>query len=191
MSAVVVRAELSGASPLGTIVPSAVMIPWEFLNESRFNPRRSDHDHADANLSQSIVALGVLQPLIVRQHPELPCHYEVVAGNRRLRAVRSAIADARLAPDFELPCLVRTLSDHDMRLIGLAENLARAELTPFEQGDEIAYLVDPRDETGRRIPRRCAADPTTGRRHWRHDLTPGKAPPQPGSWCRSRNARGV
>jgi hypothetical protein len=46
----------------------------------------------------------------------------------------------------------RELTDHDMRVIALAENLARAELTPFEQGDEIAYLIDPRDVDGRRVP---------------------------------------
>jgi ParB family transcriptional regulator, chromosome partitioning protein len=96
------RGEIGMAAATAT----AVMIPVERLAESRFNPRRASDDAAEARLAASIIALGILQPLVVRPSPDNPVRYEVAAGNRRLRAVKAAIAAGRLAADFEFPCLV-------------------------------------------------------------------------------------
>ncbi len=89
------------------------------------NPRKYFDETALDELAASIAARGVIQPIIVRPHPEGQ-GYQLVAGERRWRAAQKA----RL---HEIPALVRTLSDREVMALALIENLQREDLNPVEE----------------------------------------------------------
>jgi len=99
-------------------VPVARILP------SPFQPRRRFDRDSLAELAESIRQVGVLQPLLVRPRPE--GGYELVAGERRLRA-------AEMAGLTEVPVVVRNLDDREAALIALVENLQREDLDFFEE----------------------------------------------------------
>jgi ParB family chromosome partitioning protein len=89
------------------------------------NPRKHFDEAALAELAASIATRGVIQPIIVRPHPEAQ-GYQLVAGERRWRAAQKA----RL---HEIPALVRDLSDREVMALALIENLQREDLNPVEE----------------------------------------------------------
>ena len=89
------------------------------------NPRKHFDESALAELAASIATRGVIQPIIVRPHPEAQ-GYQLVAGERRWRAAQKA----RL---HEIPALVRDLSDREVMALALIENLQREDLNPVEE----------------------------------------------------------
>lgn len=89
------------------------------------NPRKHFDDAALDELAASIATRGVIQPIIVRPHPEGQ-GYQLVAGERRWRAAQRA----RL---HEIPALVRNLSDREVMALALIENLQREDLSPVEE----------------------------------------------------------
>src|SRR6266581_5500292 len=116
-------------------------IKLEDLRENTLNPRRHYDPHALEELTASITAKGVLQPLVVRRvgnggaerpvhgavsHTEAPEQYEVVAGSRRLRA-------AKAAGMAEIPCVVRVLTDQEVLEVMVIENLQREDVHPLEE----------------------------------------------------------
>jgi ParB family transcriptional regulator, chromosome partitioning protein len=110
-------------------------VPVERLHRGRFQPRRNfDPDQLTA-LAESIRAQGVLQPLLVRPHPEKPGEYEIVAGERRWRAAQQA----QLA---EVPVLVRDISDREAMENALVENVQRQDLNPIEEARGYNRLID-------------------------------------------------
>ena len=108
-------------------------------------PRRSFDEEALAELSESIRCYGILNPLTVRQRAG---HYELVAGERRLRA-------ARLAGLREVPCLLLDVDLEDAGLIALVENLQRKDLDFLEEAEGLRQLIDrfglSQEEAARRI----------------------------------------
>ncbi|MCX9146866.1 ParB/RepB/Spo0J family partition protein [Erythrobacter sp. WG] len=89
------------------------------------NPRKYFDETALAELAASIATRGVIQPIIVRPHPE-GSGFQLVAGERRWRAAQKA----RL---HEIPALVRNLSDREVTALALIENLQREDLSPVEE----------------------------------------------------------
>jgi ParB family chromosome partitioning protein len=89
------------------------------------NPRKYFDEAALEELAASIATRGVIQPIIVRPHPEGQ-GYQLVAGERRWRAAQKA----RL---HEIPALVRDLSDREVMALALIENLQREDLNPVEE----------------------------------------------------------
>lgn len=123
-------------------------VPIEHLRPGRAQPRHRMDEEGLAELAQSIAEKGILQPILVRAHPEEPGQYEIVAGERRWRA-------AQLAQVHEIPVLVRTLSDSESLEIALIENLQRQDLTPLEEADGYRRLIDEhahtQDELAKRV----------------------------------------
>jgi ParB family transcriptional regulator, chromosome partitioning protein len=111
-------------------------------------PRRAFDDEALLGLAESIKARGVLQPLVVR--PVAGGSYELVAGERRLRAARIAGLD-------EVPAVVRETAEAEQLELALVENVAREDLNPVEEARACATLVEDlgvsKEELGRRIGR--------------------------------------
>ncbi|MGH7072761.1 MAG: ParB/RepB/Spo0J family partition protein, partial [Stellaceae bacterium] len=113
----------AGAGVAGTA--AVRQVPVERLHRGRFQPRRNFDPEQIAQLAESIRAQGVLQPLLVRPHPELPGEFEILAGERRWRAAQAA----QLA---ELPVLVREIGHREALEIALVENIQRQDLNSIE-----------------------------------------------------------
>ena len=94
-------------------------------------PRRYFEPEALRELAESIRRYGILQPLTVRR---CSSGYELIAGERRLRA-------ARLAGLREVPCLVARSDEEESSLLSLIENLQRRDLHYLEEAGAIARLI--------------------------------------------------
>ncbi len=115
--------------------PSAGAIKLKItdIEPNRDQPRKDFADEALAELSQSISRHGILQPLIVR--PLIDGGYQLVAGERRWRA-------ARIAGLTEVPVIIRELSDEEVMLFALIENLQREDLNPMEEANGYQKLIN-------------------------------------------------
>ena len=114
------------------------------IEPNRSQPRKEFKDEALAELADSIVQHGVLQPLLVR--PLLGGGYQIVAGERRWRA-------ARMAGVSEVPVVIRDMSDHEVMELALIENLQREDLTPLEEAQGYQSLIDQYGMTQEEIAR--------------------------------------
>jgi ParB family chromosome partitioning protein len=123
-------------------------IAVELVKPNPRQPRRCFDEAALAELAESIRARGVLQPIVVRALAG--GHYELVAGERRLRA-------ARIAELESIPAVVRDAEDWERLDLALAENMAREDLNAVEEARACAMLVEDlgltKEEVGRRVGR--------------------------------------
>ena len=110
-------------------------VPIEFLRPGRYQPRHNAEDGQLANLAQSIREQGILQPILVRRHPEEPDAYEIIAGERRWRA-------AQLAEIHQVPVMIKELSDKESLEIALVENLQRQDLSALEEAQGYRRLME-------------------------------------------------
>ena len=106
-------------------------IPAGEIRPNSRQPRRAFDEDGLRELSESIRAYGILQPLTVRKTEQ---GYELVAGERRLRA-------ARMAGMRNVPCLVAQVGEEDSALLALIENLQRRDLDCWEEAEAIARLI--------------------------------------------------
>jgi ParB family chromosome partitioning protein len=95
----------------------------ETIEANRWQPRSVFHDEALRELAASMREVGVLQPLVVR--PLAEGRYELIAGERRLRA-------AKLAGLKQVPIIVRPTTDQAALEIALIENIQREDIGPLE-----------------------------------------------------------
>ena len=105
------------------------------LHPGKYQPRRFMAEDDLKDLAQSIRELGILQPILVRDHPDRPGEYEIIAGERRWRA-------AQLAQLHEVPALVKVLSNQETLEVALVENLQREDLSPLEEATGLQRLMD-------------------------------------------------
>src|SRR4051812_15724715 len=123
-------------------------IPVDLIDPNPRQPRHSFDETKLAELAESIRTRGVLQPIVVR--PLSGGRYELVAGERRLRAARIAEVDL-------IPAMLREADDWERLDLALAENMARQNLNPVEQARACAMLVEDlgitKGEVGRRVGR--------------------------------------
>ena len=119
--------------PVGRILPNPAQ------------PRKNFSEEGLLRLADSILHYGILQPLTVRPADELPAEmaskkeiplvYELIAGERRLRA-------AKMAGLLEVPCLVVAANDRRSAELAVMENWQREELSLFEEASAVASLID-------------------------------------------------
>ena len=100
------------------------------LNPTRSEPRPELLEE----LVASIKATGLIQPLIVRPVPGFPHQFEVVAGERRLRA-------AQLAGLADIPAIIREFNDQEALAVSLIENIQREELSPADEARALKRLI--------------------------------------------------
>ena len=133
---------------------TARQVPLERIVPNGRQPRRRFDAAQIAALAQSIGAQGVLQPLLVRPHGTRPGHFELVAGERRLRALR-------LLGWAEAPVHVRAIPDEHMLEAALVENLQREQLTPVEEAQAYQALLQQHGYTQESLAQRLGRDRST------------------------------
>ena len=116
-------------------VRTAKSVATEHLHPNRFQPRREFGAESLQSLAESIAANGILQPILVRRHPERPSEFEIVAGERRWRA-------AQLAQVHEIPVVIRELSDRQTLEAAIVENVQRQDLSAIEEAEGYRRLLE-------------------------------------------------
>ena len=111
----------------------AVKVKISEIEPNRSQPRKEFDEAALGDLADSIAKHGLLQPILVRPLPL--GGYEIVAGERRYRA-------SRMAGLTEVPVIIRELSEAETMELALIENLQREDLTPLEEAQGYAVLMD-------------------------------------------------
>ena len=109
------------------------MISITDIQKNPYQPRKEFDGEKLDELAQSIKENGVIQPIIVRQSPVIG--YEILAGERRYRA-------SLLAGLTSIPAVVKQLSDQEMMVQSIIENLQRENLNPIEEARAYESLVE-------------------------------------------------
>lgn len=133
-----------------TTLPHArvLEIPVDQVRPNPHQPRREFNEAALAALAESMKAAGVIQPIIVRQAPD---GYELIAGERRLRA-------ARLAGLSVIPAIVRETDPITQAQLALIENIQREDLNPIERAEAYRTLVEQLGLTQQELALRLGED---------------------------------
>ena len=104
----------------------------ELISPNVYQPRKHFNEETIEELSQSIKAYGIIQPLTVRKSGE--SRYELVAGERRLRAAKKIGLE-------KVPVIIIDITDRDSAAIALLENLQREDLNFFEEASAYYNLI--------------------------------------------------
>jgi len=115
------------------------LLPIESIIKGSYQPRIDFNAEALQQLATSIKAQGIIQAIVVRRlndytNNNSQQHYELIAGERRWRA-------AQLAGLYEIPAIVRDVSDQAMAAMSLIENIQREALKPLEQAYALRRLI--------------------------------------------------
>jgi ParB family transcriptional regulator, chromosome partitioning protein len=121
--------DISGEYVVGAIAHIAV----EKIEPNPFQPRQQFNEEELAELTLSIQAQGIIQPITVRKLGY--DKYQLISGERRLKA-------ARLAGITEIPSYIRVANDEQMLELALVENIQREELNPLEIAISFQRLLD-------------------------------------------------
>ena len=121
-------------------------VPIDTLVPNPDQPRKSMTDQGLEELAKSIALQGVIQPLLVRRSREKG-KYQIIAGERRWRA-------AQVAHLSEVPVFLKDLSDEDVMLVALIENLQREDLNAAEEASALQELKDKLSITQEELARR-------------------------------------
>ncbi|HEX5937925.1 MAG TPA: ParB/RepB/Spo0J family partition protein [Actinomycetota bacterium] len=123
---------IPGAPEAGDTGTGLLEVPTGSISPNPKQPRSRFEDEAMGELAASIREVGILQPIVVRRTGQ---GYEVVAGERRLRA-------AKLAGLATVPVVLRDSDDSDLLREALIENIHREDLNPIELGEAFRQLLD-------------------------------------------------
>lgn len=150
LSALIPGADSASASAHAHRAPST--LPIDQIQPAPHQPRTRFDDVHLAELTASVRADGLLQPILVRALG--PQRYEIIAGERRYRASKAAGLS-------EVPVVVREVSDAKAFELALVENVQREDLDPIEEADAYRHLADTYGMTQEQIAQRVGKDRTT------------------------------
>jgi len=119
------------ATPRDDGAPSVLKLAQ--LQPGKYQPRTRMDEGSLYELAESIKSQGVMQPVLVR--PVSAGRYEIIAGERRVRA-------AKLAGLDEIPVLVKPVPDEAAAVMALIENIQREDLNPLEEAQGLKRLID-------------------------------------------------
>lgn len=125
LSALIPGSETPQGSVTDISIDSIALNPWQ--------PRRTIDEVTLQELSESIQRFGVIQPIVVR--PDEDGKYQLIAGERRLRA-------SRLAGLKEIPAIVRESQDQESLELALIENIQREDINPLDAAVAYRRLMD-------------------------------------------------
>jgi ParB family transcriptional regulator, chromosome partitioning protein len=138
-------------APTTSVASAQLQVDIDLVDPSPFQPRTRFAEAALEELSHSIRASGILQPLVVRK---FGARYQLIAGERRWRAAqRSGL--------LRVPVILREVSDEQALEITLVENIQREDLNPIEQARAFQRLVDQFHLTQDEVAARTGKDRAT------------------------------
>jgi ParB family transcriptional regulator, chromosome partitioning protein len=117
-------------------------LPTELIYPNVYQPRKYFDEEAIDDLANSIKAFGIIQPISVRKISEI--NYELVAGERRLRAAKKAGLK-------EIPALIIDITDRDSAVIALLENIQREDLNFIEEAEAFYNLIEEHSYTQEKL----------------------------------------
>lgn len=142
----------AGSSIVGSDGPEALtstaLVPLQKIHANPFQPRKSFDQEELAQLCESIKNHGVLTPLLVRASGD---HFQLIAGERRLRA-------AQLAGLAEVPVYIRDLDDRELIEAALVENIQRTDLNPIEKAQGFKDYLEKYAVTQEMLAQRLGMD---------------------------------
>ncbi|MFH0739060.1 MAG: ParB/RepB/Spo0J family partition protein [Candidatus Omnitrophota bacterium] len=109
-----------------------IYAPLEQVRPNPLQPREDFDSQGMEDLIQSIKEKGIIQPVLVRRQGD---YYELIAGERRLRAAKSLNLK-------EIPVIIKEAKDRDSLELSLIENIQRQKLNPIEEARAFQYLID-------------------------------------------------
>ncbi len=110
-------------------------IPIDLIEPNPYQPRKNFNKDSLNELAESIKQQGLLQPIVVRPDPTDTRKYQIVAGERRWRACQIIHMDL-------IPAIVLDVTDEDLMLVALVENLQREDLDPIEEAEAIQKALE-------------------------------------------------
>ena len=142
------------SSVQGSSIDTLLQVSPEQIVPNPQQPRKHFDEKSLNELAQSIRAQGVLQPLVVRKHPELPNQYELVAGERRWRALKQIDV-------AQVPVVLRNVSDNEILEVSLLENIQRENLTVIEEAQSYHDLLQIHGYTQEELAKKLGRDRST------------------------------
>ncbi len=143
---------LGDVAPVSEKPQDVQTLPIEFLQRGKYQPRRDMDPEKLKELSDSIAAQGIIQPIIVRKING--DKYEIIAGERRWRA-------AQLAELRDVPVVVKDIDDRSVMAIALIENIQREDLNALEEAQALHRLQDEFELTHQQIAEAVGKSRTT------------------------------
>lgn len=127
-------------------------LPIEFLQRGKYQPRKDIDPEKLKELSDSIAAQGIIQPIVVRKLGSEK--YEIIAGERRWRA-------AQLAELSEVPVVIKDIDDRSVMAVALIENIQREDLNALEEAEALHRLLDEFELTHQQVAESIGKSRTT------------------------------
>ncbi len=134
-----------------TVQETVISIPLASITTNKYQPRVEFNQDRLNDLVNSIREKGVIQPVLVRKKDE---GYELIAGERRLRAVRSLGIES-------IPAIIKNVQDIDMLEISLIENIQREGLNPIEEANAYQKFISDFSFTQEKIAQVLGKDRST------------------------------
>lgn len=129
-----------------------VQIPVDQISPNPFQPRTVFNDEKIQELAQTIRTHGIIQPIVVRKNENN--NYEIIAGERRWRAVQSLGWD-------NISAIIRDMNDTETASVALIENLQREELTAIEEANAYKKLIELHSLTQEALAQRLGKSQST------------------------------
>lgn len=131
-----------------------VQLSINHISPNRYQPRTIFNPERINELAQTIHTHGMIQPIVVRQVEDSDKKYEIIAGERRYRAVKQL-------GWTEIPALIRQMNDKETASVALIENLQREELTVIEEARAYQQLIEIHELTQEALAQRLGKSQST------------------------------
>ncbi|PXW89800.1 ParB family chromosome partitioning protein [Streptohalobacillus salinus] len=131
-----------------------IKIPLAEITPNRFQPRTIFNEEKIEELAQTIHTHGMIQPIVVRAIEDANKKYEIIAGERRYRAVTHLGWET-------VPAIIRQMNDKETASVALIENLQREELTVIEEAKAYQRLLDIHELTQEALAQRLGKSQST------------------------------
>ena len=149
-----VKGEVEAMEEISMASEEVVKIPINKIIPNRYQPRTVFDDEKIEELARTIHTHGIIQPIVIRPMNDGSGNYEIIAGERRYRAMKSL-------QWAEVPAIVRNLNDRETASIALIENLQREELTAIEEALAYQQLLEMHSLTQEALAQRLGKGQST------------------------------